>query len=150
MASDLEEFVNTLQERILEETRHAYGEKVFDRWVKPRFMGRIQDPDGHSKIRGACGDGMEFFLSFDGERVREVSFITDGCGSTTACGSAAAEMARGKTPDEILDITAEAIESFLGGLPKAERHCALLASTALQEALHDYMVRKTSGRAGDE
>lgn len=147
MASDLDEFVTMLQDRIFQETRQAYGEKVFERWVKPRFMGRINDPDGCSKIRGACGDGMEFFLSFDGECVRDASFMTDGCGSTTACGSAAAEMARGKTPEELLDITAEAIESFLGGLPEAERHCALLASTALQEALHDYMVKKTKGRS---
>ncbi len=141
MGSELDDFVTSLQERILEETRLAYGERVVERWMNPRYMERLDEADGASRIRGPCGDSMEFFLVFENERVKKASFFTDGCGSTTACGSAAAEMAAGRTPDELADITAEAIESFLGGLPEAERHCALLAATALQEALHDYMVR---------
>ncbi|RJR23338.1 MAG: iron-sulfur cluster assembly scaffold protein [Desulfobacteraceae bacterium] len=143
MGSPLDDFVESLQEKILEETRQAYGEKVLERWMNPRFMGRLSSPDGHARIKGVCGDSMEMFLSFNNERVSAASFMTDGCGSTTACGSVAAEMAIGKNPEELLEITGEAIEESLGGLPKAERHCALLAATALQEALHEYMIRRT-------
>jgi len=51
-------------------------------------------------------------------------------------------MARGKTPDELLDVTGEAILNRLGGLPKEDEHCAHLAGETLQEALNDFMVRQ--------
>jgi nitrogen fixation NifU-like protein len=50
-------------------------------------------------------------------------------------------MAFGKTPDELLDVTGEAILEGLGGLPEEERHCAFLAGETLQEALGDYMIK---------
>jgi nitrogen fixation NifU-like protein len=58
------------------------------------------------------------------------------------CASFVAEMAIGKSPDELLEITGDAILKKLGGLPEEDRHCAFLAGETLQEALHDYMVKK--------
>jgi len=85
---------------------------------------------------------MEIFLRFEQETVAEASFQTDGCGSSAVCGSFAAEMAHGKTPDELLDVTGEAILEKLGGLPKEEKHCAFLAGETLQEALSSYMKKQ--------
>jgi nitrogen fixation NifU-like protein len=84
---------------------------------------------------------MEIFLRLEGDRVKEASFFTDGCGSSTVCGSFAAELALGRTPDELIDITGERILEILGGLPEEDRHCAFLAAEALQEALNAYMIR---------
>ena len=85
---------------------------------------------------------MEIFLRFEDERVKEATFLTDGCGSSTICGSYAAELAHGKNPDEIIGITGEIILSALGNLPEEDRHCAFLASEALQEALDDHMKKQ--------
>jgi nitrogen fixation NifU-like protein len=52
-------------------------------------------------------------------------------------------MAIGKNPDEILEITGEAILKKLGGLPEEDRHCAFLAAATLQEALNTYMIKAT-------
>jgi nitrogen fixation NifU-like protein len=52
-------------------------------------------------------------------------------------------MAIGKNPDEIIEITGEAILEKLGGLPKEEEHCAFLSAETLQEALHEYMIKQT-------
>jgi nitrogen fixation NifU-like protein len=71
--------------------------------------------------------------------VKEATFQTDGCGSSTVCGSFAAELAHGRNPDEIAEITGEMILGVLGGLPEEDRHCAFLAAETLQEALDDYM-----------
>jgi nitrogen fixation NifU-like protein len=57
----------------------------------------------------------------------------------------AAEMALGRNPDELIEVTGEAIVKKLGGLPKEEEHCAFLASETLQEALHAYMVSQIRG-----
>jgi nitrogen fixation protein NifU and related proteins len=142
MGDDFDDFARNLQAQIFEETKQAYGAAAFDRWLHPKFMGKIEQPDGYARVTGPCQDTMEIFLRFEHGRVSDSSFQTDGCGSSAVCGSFAAEMARGKTPDELLDVTGDAILKRLGGLPKEDEHCAQLAGETLQEALHDYMVKE--------
>ncbi len=147
MSEELDKFVQQLQDQIYEESRKAYGEKAFERWLNPQRMGALEDPDGWGRIVGSCGDAMEIFLKFENGRVKEATFRTNGCGASVACGSFAAEMAVGKSPDELLQVTKEAILETLGGLPEQEEHCAQLASETLQEALHSYMTAR--GRRPD-
>jgi len=143
MSSELDDFVQDLQNRIYDETKEAYGDIAFKRWLNPLYMGSIHNPDGHGRVTGSCGDTMQIFLKFEKDRIKEASFQTDGCGSSAVCGSFAAEMAIGKNPDEIVEITGEAILEKLGGLPKEDEHCAFLSAEALQEALHEYMTKQT-------
>ena len=144
MGETVDDFVRNLQEQIFEETKEVYGERAYHRWLDPLYMGAINDPDGYACLTGVCGDTMEIFLKFENHRVKEASFQADGCGSSIVCGSFAAEMSLEKNPDELLEITGEAILGKLGKLPKGDEHCALLASETLQEALDDYMIKQTS------
>jgi nitrogen fixation NifU-like protein len=143
MSSELDDFVQDLQSRIYDETKEAYGDVAFERWLNPLYMGSIDNPDGYGRVTGSCGDTMQIFLKFENDKIKEASFQTDGCGSSAVCGSFAAEMAIGKNPDEIIEITGEAILEKLGGLPKEEEHCAFLSAETLQEALHEYMIKQT-------
>ena len=138
----LDDFVDNLQEQIFDEARDAYGEKGFERWRSPRYQGRMTDPDAHSRVRGECGDSMEIYLKFEYDRVKVASYFTDGCASSAICGSFAAELAFGKDPDALTDISGDAVLKEIGRLPKEERHCADLASAAVQEALNDYMKKQ--------
>ncbi len=142
MSKDLDDFVENLQNQIYEETRITYGDIAFQRWRKPLYMGDMDNPDGHGCVTGTCGDTMQIFLKFDNEKVKAVSFKTDGCGSSTICGSFAAELALGRNPDEILDISGESILEKAGGLPEEDHHCAFLSADALHEALSDYMIKQ--------
>ena len=144
MGDDFDDFVEGLQNQIFEETKASYGDVAFQRWLKPEYMGCMDKPDGYGSIKGSCGDTMQIFLKFENEKVKDASFLTDGCGSSTVCGSFAGEMALGKTPDEILDITGEFILKKVGGLPEEDKHCAFLSADALQEALTDYMIKPKS------
>ena len=146
MSNSVDDFVLELQERIYEETKEAYGEIAYHRWLNPLYQGKITDPDGFARLTGRCADTMEIYLKFENYRVKEASFQTDGCGSSTVCGSFAAEMSLGKNPDELLKITGEAIKEKLGGLPKEDEHCASLAAETLQEALNNYMIKQTKKR----
>jgi nitrogen fixation NifU-like protein len=138
-----DKFVRDLQEQIFEETKEAYGERAFHRWLDPVYMGVIKEPDGYACLTGVCGDTMEIFLRFENSRVKEASFQADGCGSSIVCGSFAAEMSLGKNPDELLEVTSEAILERLERLPKEDEHCASLAAETLQEALNDYMMKQS-------
>jgi len=140
MADDFDDFVHDLQGQIFEETRVAYGEVAFQRWLKPLYMGRIDLADGYGRVTGSCGDTVEIFLQFEKGKVKQATFQTDGCGSSTVCGSFAAELAMGKTPDELIEISGETILGILGGLPEEDRHCAFLAADALQESLENYLA----------
>jgi nitrogen fixation NifU-like protein len=113
------------------------------------FKRKLTDFDGHARLTGRCGETIEIFLKFKEERVSDASFLTDGCGSITACGACAAEMAVGKTPDEILEISGETIIRKIGGFPKEEAHCAFLAAETLQEALHNFMTTEVSLESND-
>lgn len=153
MENELERFVGNLQTQILEETRLAYGDEALERWQNPLYNGSIEHADGYACVTGRCHDTMEIFLKFQDEKVLAARFRTNGCASSMVCGSFAAEMAQGKGPDELLEVTGEAILKRLGGLPKEEAHCAFLAAETLQEALHDYMIKyagteRTKGRRG--
>lgn len=134
--------IANLQERIFEETRQAYGELGYQRWRTPMYRGVMPDANGHAKVTGTCGDTMQIFLKFNAEKVLAASFSTDGCGASTVCGSLAAELAIGKTPDELANVTGDMILGILGVFPEEDRHCAFLAAGTLQAALENYMRKK--------
>jgi nitrogen fixation NifU-like protein len=140
--ADLHGFIEELKKEILEETKRAYGEKAFHRWMKPLYEGALVNPDGYACLRSSCGDSMEFFLKFDGDRVSEASFRTAGCGAGAVCGSYAAERALHKGPGEILEITGESILESLGGLPREEEPVATLAAETLHAALLDFICKQ--------
>lgn len=143
MGSELDDFVNGLQNQILEEARAEFGDVAFERWQNPLYAGAMDNPDGHGRVTGSCGDTMQIFLKFEKNKVKAVRFLTDGCGSSMVCGSFAAELALGKSPDELVEISGETILKILGSFPEENRHCAFLAADTLQEALGDYMIKGT-------
>jgi nitrogen fixation NifU-like protein len=135
----LDDFIDNLQEQIFEETRQAFGEKGFQRWRNPLFAGKMDDADAHGRITGSCGDTMEIFLKFENGCVKEGSYLTNGCGSSSISGSFAVELILGKPIDELADITGEDILKEIGRLPDEDKHCAFLAAQTIQDALTHYM-----------
>lgn len=142
MGDKLDDFIDGLQEQIFEETRLAYGELGFQRWRHPLYRGAMEDADGHGRVTGTCGDTMQIFLKFENGRVKAASFLTDGCGASTVCGSLAAEMALEKTPEELTDIDGPLILKILGTFPDEDQHCAFLAAETVQAALDDHMKKQ--------
>jgi NifU-like protein involved in Fe-S cluster formation len=106
-------------------------------WLNPH----VESPDGKARITGSCGDTMEVSLKFDNERVTEAAYWTNGCAYSLNCICAAADLAKGKTPDEILEIDPELIQNSVGGLPQEQMHCARLSVETLHAALDDYMQK---------
>jgi len=143
MSENFDNFVEDLQNQIFEQTKADYGDVAFQRWLKPLYMGTMDNPDGYGRITGSCGDTIQIFLKFENEKVKKALFQTDGCGSSAVCGSFAAELALGKSPDEILDITGESILKKLGSFPEEDKHCAFLSVEALQDAVNDYMIKQS-------
>lgn len=146
MNDDFDTFVDNLQEQIFDEAKEAFGEAGFQRWQNPEYNGRMQNCDTSARIKGDCGDTMEIFLKFTGNCVLSASYFTDGCASSSICGSFTAEMAIGKDPDGLAEITGDTVLKKIGRFPEEDTHCAFLAAETLQEALRCYMIRETKRR----
>jgi len=98
----------------------------------------LTNPDGHGWSESECGDYIEILVRIDAGIVTAAGFHIQGCAFTVICGRAAAALIRDKTiADARRSTSPELIESALGGLPDANRHCAELASNAVSEALID-------------
>lgn len=116
-----------------------YSSVAIDHAENPRNLGPLEFCNGHGRITGTCGDTMEFWLQIRGERIHRANFITDGCGSSVACGSMTTELAIGKTIDEVFDIQQKGVLDALGGFPEEVQHCALLATDTLHAACEDFI-----------
>lgn len=142
MFNDFEKMVNELQTSIMEDARKIYSEKVIERWLNPRNLGKIRSPDGFAKIKGPCGDTMQISFRVKDGRFSKIKFMTDGCASSIAAGCMATELAQGKKIEEAAEIGQQMILEALDGLPEESVHCALLASNALKEAVKNYSDSK--------
>jgi len=97
----------------------VYNEKIMEHFMNPRNVGEIEDPDGVGEVGNpVCGDMMSFYIKVKDNRLEDVKFKTFGCGAAIAVSSMASEMAKGKTLEEALKITPQAVADELGGLPK--------------------------------
>ena len=122
-----------------------YSDKVMDHFMNPRNMGEIEDADGVGEVGNpACGDVMKLFLKIENDKIVDVKFKTFGCGAAIASSSMTTELIKGKTIDEALKLSNQAVAEALGGLPPAKEHCSVLAEDALRAALEDY--KKKRGR----
>ncbi len=141
MHSDLESLAKDIQTEADAAARLEMGEAVYQRWRNPQYMGALPDADATATLRGNCGDQMRLFLKFNGERVSQASFQTDGCGPSVVSASHAAELALGRTVEELLAVSPGDILAAAGGLPEDHEHCAFLAAEVLHAAVRDYLSR---------
>ena len=124
------------------QSQNVYSDTVLDHARNPRNVGDDPHPDGYAIITGPCGDTMGMWLRVRGDVIDRITFWTDGCGPSIACGSMATEMTTGKRVTEALKISQDEIIDRLGGLPEESRHCALLAANTVKEAVRDYISLK--------
>jgi nitrogen fixation protein NifU and related proteins len=125
-----------------------YSDKVMDHFMNPRNMGEIENPSGVGEVGNpACGDVMRLYLKIEDGKIVDAKFKTFGCGAAIASSSMTTELIKGKSIDDALRISNEAVAEALGGLPPAKKHCSVLAEEALQAALLDYKKKQEEGSA---
>ncbi len=123
----------------------SLSEYARDHVLHPRNLGALEKYDGHARITGPCGDTMEFWVAIKKDKVEKISFITDGCGPSLACGSMATCLARGKRVEDASALQQKDILEAMHGFPKEHEHCALLAANTLKAACEDYIEKQKGG-----
>ena len=139
MGSEFDE----LESQIIAEMRQIYTDTAIDHAMNARNLGSISNADGFASITGPCGDTMKIWLKAKEGKIVSSTFWTDGCGATTACGSMATELIKGKDIAQALAINQNDILQALGGLPEDNHHCALLTANTIKAAIQNYIaIRK--------
>ncbi len=120
-----------------------YSQKVMEHFMNPRNVGEMPDADGiGTEGNPVCGDVMKLYIKVKDDRIVDAKFQTFGCGAAIAVSSMITEMVKGKTLDEAMQISKEAVAEALGGLPPQKMHCSNLGADALKKAIEDYRQKK--------
>lgn len=132
--------------------RPLYSKKVIQHFLKPKFFGKIKNPDGLGRAGNPlCGDIMELFIKVKKIKKQEIisaiKFQTLGCLAAIASSDIICEMVKGKTIEEAKEIKFKNILKKLGHLPPLKIHCSVLATEALKKAIENY--QKNTKLTGD-
>lgn len=120
-----------------------YSPILIDHFRNPRNVGMLRNPDGVGEEEyDGCGDLARVSLRVTDGRVTDVRFQTYGCGPTIAAASAGSELVRGGLLAGALNLTPEAVEEAVGGLPPERRHAAQVVVGAIRAAARDYLRRR--------
>lgn len=123
----------------------VYSDIVKDHFLNPRNFLMGDESQFKADAVGIvgnpiCGDQMKMYLKIDrdSDTIKDIKWKTYGCASAIASTSALSELAKGKTLDDALKITAKDIDDYLGTLPKHKFHCSILGHDALRDAISNY------------
>lgn len=139
---DFVKMIKELQKKIEYEEGKIYSKVVIGEYRNPNHFGILKNPDAKARIKGPCGDTMEFYLKIVNEVIKEALFWTDGCGATIASGNMLTKIILGKNLKEANTVTSEQLISALDGLPKENLHCAVLAVNTLRKSIEKYYTKK--------
>lgn len=129
-----------------------YQQVILDHCKHPRnfhdLPGSTCSAQGHNPL---CGDQLKLFLTMEGDRVKDISFLGSGCCISKASASLLTEHAKGKTKAELQAmfeqvhemVTSGQVQGDVGKLAvfagvykfPARVKCAILSWHALMAAL---------------
>lgn len=120
-----------------------YSDKVLEHFYSPRNVGNLPNANGIGECGDPrCGDVMKMYLIIEDNIIKEVRFMTFGCGSAIASSSIATELIKGKTLEEAWNITNKSVIEALDGLPSSKIHCSVLAEQTIHKAINNYRASK--------
>lgn len=114
-----------------------YRETILDHYKHPRNFGTLPQPTHGSRDNlVSCGDDISMELVIEREIVKEIAFQGSGCAISMAAASMLTEAAKGKSVDELLQLSRDDILNMLGTqLTPSRIKCALLSLEVLHKAL---------------
>lgn len=119
-----------------------YHEMIVDYSRNPINYGKIEDHDvTYHDSNPLCGDSIDIDMKIDNENITDIKFHGKGCAICMACSSVLTEIAKGKTIDEVRNISKNDVLGELGleHLQAVRIKCALLSLKVLKSALYSYL-----------
>lgn len=116
---------NLFQEVIMDLYRHPHNKKIVENATLT-----------HEENNPVCGDQVQLFLQFEGEKLVDVGWQGVGCTISQVGTSLITDYIKNKTRDELQKLSADEIKKLLDIELNATRlRCYLLSFSALQKML---------------
>lgn len=116
-----------------------YTEIILDHFKRPKNYRILSSPtlsaDGGNPH---CGDQVSFHLLIQDNVIKEVGFQSKGCAISKASSSILSEELTGKSTEEALCISSEALLRQLGNIIDLRKKCALLPLFVVHQALSQF------------
>ena len=121
----------------------VYSDIVKDHFMNPRnYLFGDETKFAYDAVgvvgNPICGDQMKMYIKVANNKIKDIRWKTYGCASAIASTSALSELAKGKSLEEALEISAKDIDDYVGTLPKHKFHCSVLGHQALADAIKKY------------
>jgi len=122
-------------------------DKLREKFLHPSHRGEITNPDGTGIVGNArCGDILSFQIKVKDQMIDKVRFQCLGCGAAKAVAGYIAELAEGKTIEEIERMKMDDFFDALKVLPQSKWHCPFQALDALKMAIEDFRSKEREGK----
>jgi nitrogen fixation NifU-like protein len=87
---------------MFDDLNDLYQQVILDHCKKPRNFHEMASPScsaqGHNPL---CGDQLRLYLAMDGDTIKDISFVGDGCCISKASASLLTESVKGKNRGEV-------------------------------------------------
>ncbi|MHA2181624.1 MAG: iron-sulfur cluster assembly scaffold protein [Promethearchaeota archaeon] len=145
MSKKLDEFVENLQKEIMKMEIEDHNERIVSLCYNPQNWGKSLKGD-ITNFEEQRGGPKNYFLglyfNIENNIIKEVNFLTDGCGVMIATGSQLTILLEGKTIEFAENLKAEDIDEALMGIPENEKHCLDLAIKTLKSVIEKSKIKK--------
>src|SRR3989338_10707943 len=133
--------INMKMDEEFSQASEIYRENILDHYKHPRNFGEIKNPDiKQRELNPLCGDEIEFFMKV-GEKnvIDDVKFKGHGCAIGQASASLLYEMIKGKSLEEVENITNEKVIEQLGiHIGPVRFKCAILSLMTVKAGIEKY------------
>src|SRR5882762_144221 len=106
---------------MFDDLNDLYQQVILDHCKKPRNFHEMPaatcSAQGHNPL---CGDQLKLFLAMDGDIIKDISFVGNGCCISKASASLLTEAAKGKTKADMQKIFEEVHKMVTTGQMKTE------------------------------
>ena len=117
-----------------------YRQIILEHYKNPLNKGKLLMPDiTVEDSNPLCGDHLEVFLKIKNNILQDISFEGKGCALSIATASILSEEIKGKSINEINNLTREDVYALLGiDVSPARNKCVMLSLVAIKKALFEF------------
>jgi len=125
----------------------GYADEAINYFLTKPNLGPLQGANHVTELTGPCGDTMKCFLKVDQGRISDAKYQVLGCPGAVSAAMALADLVRGKTLSEALEVKDRDVFRRLVQIPDQKQHCIRLAVKTLEKAIKEYEQEQTDKAA---
>jgi len=116
----------------------GYADEAINYFLTKPNLGPLQGANHVTELTGPCGDTMKCFIKVDKGRIVDAKYQVLGCPGAVSAAMALADLVRGKTLSEALEVKDRDVFRRLVQIPDQKQHCIRLAVKTLEKAIKEY------------